>query len=231
MRLAEFAPPRIPRPVVTIIDDDADARDEVAEVVENCGFHARMLKGPYGPDIDRLLRDAVATNYVICDQRLSHHGSYLQKEGSDVVQMLWQKRVPTILVTEYTDADREKFERMNLRHRFSKDDIQADNLKKIFDDCRKDIFESRPPSERLYRTIIRVVNEPQGRAFSAIVPRWSDDSVVDISLDAVPEELLRFIKPAATLFGYVNLNAASKEALVFRDFELAPELDPHDGLA
>lgn len=219
-----------PQRVVTIIDDDEDLRLEVQLRVEEAGFTARPLDGTYGSDIEALLRDAKSTNYVICDHQLSHHGGYSQHEGSEVTSRLLRQRIPTIIVSDFLKDESEKLDRLAIRHRFSRNEIDKGDLAAIFDACKADVFSSDKPRFRFYKTFLRVEGLPAGDRVKMVIPRRGDQSH-ELLISELPPPLSEFLKPGVTLSGWVNLNAEADEQLVVRDIELAAEPDPNDGLA
>lgn len=82
-----------------------------------------------------------------------------------------------------------------------------------------------------YRTLIRV-EEVTKNTVMVIVLGWNPHQQVVIPKDIIPFELWdRLEQPKAYLIARVNIGANEANQLRFSDFELAPELDPNDGLA
>ena len=76
------------------------------------------------------------------------------------------------------------------------------------------------PSEKLWRTLIRVsdVDHADG-FFHVILPGWDSRAKVRLDLKEVPDEIRRLVKPDKRFHARVNIGAESKSDLRFDDWE------------
>lgn len=60
------------------------------------------------------------------------------------------------------------------------------------------------------------------------IPQWRTDEVVTVPIDQIPEAFRLQLRPGGALLAKVNLKAANSSDLQFKDFEIAPAVDPFD---
>lgn len=77
-----------------------------------------------------------------------------------------------------------------------------------------------PPSQRLWRTLLRVVRFHQPRwIVRAIIPAFNPRLTVSIPAYLIHFRILQELKPGDRLHAHVNIGAESWRDLVFVDFE------------
>lgn len=219
-----------------IIDDNPDQALTSEVLIQEAGFTPIVLEGPLR-SVD-IAVDAVVKNgdWALCDHRLQ-----LQKMapfyGAELVAKLYDKHVPAILISQYTNIDigvsirrwRHKIPAV-FTHREFETDLVRDALEQCLDE-----FAGKPhPRRRPYRTLVRVVQRTQDSGEDVIdvmVPGWRVDEAVRLPVSLIPETIRRKAQPGQRFFAQVNTGAEVSEELFFKDFQLAEDPDERDGIA
>lgn len=91
---------------IIIVDDDYDSRESLAILAEDAGFDTEVITGSYGNDKEKLIDDilSLGAEGVISDHRLApgHLASFF---GADLLATLYDRNIPTILITQFYDED------------------------------------------------------------------------------------------------------------------------------
>ncbi|TYQ23222.1 hypothetical protein PseudUWO311_23645 [Pseudanabaena sp. UWO311] len=235
---------------IAIIDDEQQARETLAETLGLVGFETFIVEESFSEVND--LADYIQSNAqaAICDHRLSDRG-LAPFTGSELMPSLYQKKFPSILITQYTDTDinvsirkyRESIpvvlEREDLVNLFDLD-IIASKIKRGLETCSKEFQGIMSPSRRPHRTLIHVmdITTDSGEEVAEVfVPSWNRHRAVRFPVSQIPEELLSKLKlqleqkKDSWLIARVNTETEKSDDLYFTLFEPAPELDDNDGLA
>lgn len=77
-----------------------------------------------------------------------------------------------------------------------------------------------PPSQKLWRTLVRVVsvNHKCG-CFHVVVPGWDARNIIELNLDSVPDKIRPLLKPDERLYARVNTGADHAGDLRFEGWE------------
>lgn len=224
----------INRNVVAVIDDDVLMREDAMFWLDQNGLEARPLTGPYGPDIDKLVEEAIAgSDYVLCDQRLSAH-NFLNRSGAEVAAKLYDRRVPTILISQYAGPDEPAFKpfKGKLPVVLPRDQLGVVDLRAKFEEARAELAQGKSKSRKPYRTIIAIdsfVQGPQPQEVVAFVQNWRPQQAVTIPLSVFPAALRGRVKPNSYFFADVNIGAGAADELYYENIEFAAE-PPERGL-
>jgi CheY-like chemotaxis protein len=233
---------------VAIIDDDPSARETFAEMLELSGFEPLLIEKPF-TKVEELVWFIQQNNSeaVICDHRLSNH-AFAPFKGSELMGELYNQKIPSILVTQYTETDinvsirryRDKIPVLLERDDLVDIDIFNETIPKGFEVCSQEFNGIMSSSRRGHRTLIDIVaiNTDSGEEVAEVfVPSWNPYHAVRFPTSEIPEDLLTQVKlcieqkQEACLFAYVNTGANKADELYFTRFETAPELNENDGLA
>lgn len=231
---------------VAIVDDTQSAREELAETLEMVGFEPFIVENSW-TEINSLVEHIQANSQaVICDHRLSDRG-LAPFTGSELMPSLYQKKFPSILITQYTDQDindsirkyRDKIpivlKREELIDLYDINTI-GNKIKKGLETCSQEFQNIMSSSRRPHRTFIHIVNINNGLV-DAFVPSWNPYHAVSFPVSLIPDEFSSDIesrlkqKEDTWLISCVNTGAEKADDLYFTKFEAAPELDKNDGLA
>ena len=79
--------------------------------------------------------------------------------------------------------------------------------------------------------ITHVTSESGEQVVDVIVPGWNPWRAVRLPVSLIPDDLHSKVEPEAAFFAKVNIGTEKAEDLYFKEFELAEEPDPDDGLA
>ncbi|MGB0683781.1 MAG: hypothetical protein ACPGOV_13795 [Magnetovibrionaceae bacterium] len=220
-----------PGDVIAIIDDDRATRIRLARKVKRWGFESLPIEGSFEtvPDLIEKVK-SYNPRLVLCDNRLQDTG-FASFFGAEAVSEFYKLGDPSILITQY-QADDESFLRTwreNLPSVLDKDKLELEVVKRAFEKSAAEvIFRQQVPERRLFRTFVRVLEVGENHVTFSI-PDWNPDAQV-----RVPKDVLGQLKNSVTrgsfLIAKVNLGAKESADIFFKDFELAPELNPEDGL-
>jgi CheY-like chemotaxis protein len=219
---------------VAVIDDQPDGAESTSIKLEDAGYSPVILPGGFhhvGELVDAVRSIATA---AVCDHRLSVTG-YAPFEGAEAVAALVEAQVPALLVTTYA-MDFEVSIRA-IRDRLpvvlNRSDLgDPDLLKQAFYACAEEIAGRPPSTRRLRRTLIsldKITSEEGKTVADAIIPAWNPSLAVRF-----PVSLMGDVAEAAAegkaFFAMVNTGARRSEDLVLKNFSIAPDPAPDDGL-
>jgi hypothetical protein len=97
------------------------------------------------------------------------------------------------------------------------------------------VIERNIPSHRVaLRSLVHVeerTTESGIQVVDAVIPGWNPNTKVRFPLDLIAHDLWDAVRAGAYFIAFVNRGAEKEEDLFLERFELAPEVDPNDGLA
>ncbi|MDJ0902996.1 MAG: hypothetical protein QNJ55_29770 [Xenococcus sp. MO_188.B8] len=221
---------------IAIVDDDKELAEVTAWDVEEAGYETLLLFEGHFQDVNELAsRIMNNAQGAICDHRLMNSG-LTNFYGAELVAALYDRKIPSLLITQYTDIDA-PFSIRKWRRKIpvllNRDQADASSIAKGIEDCTSELHGNIPSTRKSYRTIVRITDideESHERVVDAFVPGWNPHKAVRFPASLVPEHLRDKLKPNVRLFARVNIGAEKPDDLYFEKFELAPEPDEDDGL-
>jgi hypothetical protein len=164
---------------------------------------------------------------AICTHRLAPQGG-THFYGAALVAALYDRKIPALLVTQYTDIDihttirrwRDKIPVMLHSRQLSFETV-AQYLKECLDELHGEISVNRKP----YRVMLNIVDiqEVLGeKVIDATLSCWDHYQVVRFPISLVPLDLHARMKPDTWLFADVNIKTEYQDELYFRSIALAP---------
>lgn len=226
-----------PDTITAIVDDEENLAEATGWEVEEAGFKPWLIvDGSFKQVSDLASYIAQNAQYALCDHRLAHYG-LANFSGSRLVAALYDLKIPSLLITQYTEIDADvsiRRYRRKIPVLLSRDEANASNIKKGIEDCVLEL-DGRVPSTRIpHRTLLNIThitNESNEEVIDVIIPSWNRHKAVRLPTSLIPQKLHNALTVDAWLFAYVNTGAEKSDDLYFEGFELAPELDDEDGLA
>jgi CheY-like chemotaxis protein len=174
---------------IIIIDDEKDSAETAAWDLEEAGYEPILIVDGSFNGIDELIsRIPDDTNAVVCDQRLRKSG-FATFNGSDLIAVLYDRKIPAILNTQYFDIDDVPIRKH--RHKIpvllSKQyDVLDENTVEVGISKCLDEFEGRFSNERKpHRNIIRVIDydkKYKEEVVDVIIPSWKPNIPVPLPL-------------------------------------------------
>lgn len=218
-------------PVIAVVDDDAEDRSILAEELHGWGYQSVTLDGSYS-NVASLVQEITSkqSNFVICDNHLKHAG-YARFSGIEAVSELHKLHIPSILITQYQDTDDMllKLSRIDLPVVLDKGDLDQEQVGQALEKCHAEL-DGNPASDRRPHRVLVTVDSHNSSRVVVFVDAWNPHEAV-----AFPTELLgclsAHLSEGLQLLAEINIGATHSRELFFTNFELAPELNPHDGLA
>ena len=204
---------------VTVIDDDAEGRDDLMDQLRDNDFEPCAVVGHFGQDIDRLLCEirAQTPDFVICDHKLQPQ-NMASFHGLDVVRRLVEVKTAAMLLTMYQSTDR-----LELRaHRhvvpiiMGRDAFEPELLGAYANVCFREIAADPVDERRPHRTLIRVDwIDSATQNIDAVITQWSPDHAVTLPPTCIDPSLLPKLTAGTYLLGDVNVGARSEDDLFF----------------
>ena len=221
---------------IAIVDDEKNLAESTGWDVEKAGFEPVIVDGPFS-EVDALARYIVENAQgVLCYHRLANYGmaNFL---GATLLAELYDRKIPSILITQYTEIDANVSIRKSRRKipvLLSRDEANAATIKKGIEDCVLELDGKVPITRiahRMLLNITHITNESNEKVIDVIVPSWNPHKAVRLPASLIPQELHSELVVDRWLFADVNTGAEKSDDLYFERFELTPEPDEDDGLA
>lgn len=218
---------------VKIIDDQPDAAEWLSYEVEEAGFQPIIVNCP-APPLDQLHYLIEPGTAFIFDHLLSH-GNCANYVGAQAAALMYELRVPAILVTTYSmDADVGiRRWRAGIPVLLDRDAVDQDSLNAAFVKCLRELRDGPPPSRQTLPAIVRVErksSETGEPVLDVIVGSWNPRKAVRLPVSMLPQSLQMSVKEGTRLIAEVNIGAETGDDLFFQNFREAPEPNPNDGL-
>jgi hypothetical protein len=221
---------------IAIVDDELDLAEAAGWDVEDAGFESFRVNGSF-IDID-VLASHIEKNAqgALCDHRLANYGR-TNFSGAKLVAALYDRKIPSILMSQYTNIDADvsiRKYRRKIPVLLSRDEANAAAIKKGIEDCILELTGKVPITRIPHRTLLNIThitNESNEKVIDAIVPSWNPHKAVRLPVALIPQEMHSALAVDTWLFADINTGAEKSDDLYFDNFELTPEPDADDGLA
>lgn len=222
---------------IAVIDDERAQAELTSYKLEEAGFDPIIIEGSNPFTTHQELTVAVRKTEaqgLVCDHRLTRH-RFSQFNGASYVASLYGA-LPSVLTTQYIEIDvdvsiREFRERIPVL--LSRDDTIPKILIQAFRVVIDELSGKISSQRKAHRAVVRVTelsSVAEERVVEAFIPQWNPGRAVRFPFKLIPEEIRHLVGPGVRLLSSVNIEAKSSDDLYFRDFELAPNPDPEDGL-
>ncbi|OBQ28252.1 MAG: hypothetical protein AN483_16665 [Aphanizomenon flos-aquae MDT14a] len=221
--------------IIAIVDDQKNLAEQTAWDVQEAGYQPLLLENKHFNNVNQLVSLIIENSQsAVCDHRLSNYG-FANFSGAELVAALYDRKFPSLLITQYTDFSIRKW-RHKIPVLLSRKETNAVNISQGIEICKSELCGKMPSTRKTRRTIVRITNideEAPESVVDAFVPSWNPHRAVRFPASLIPENLRDLLKPNITirLFAHVNTSAEKSDDLYFEKFELAPEPDEDDGLA
>lgn len=156
--------------------------------------------------------------------------------GAELAALLYDMKIPTVLVTQYIDID------MNTSIRKWKDKLPVvvhprefdfENIEELFATCAEELQGVKPESRVLYHVRLRILGTEQAGnevVVDVMCPDWDHYQVIRFPLSLIPTELHDKIVEDTWLSAHGNIRARTVDELYFNTFALSrdpeEEYDP-----
>lgn len=208
-------------PSVTIVDDDPEYRESLAEELQDFNITPHVIEGRYGDDLPQLVRDIESHDdgLVICDYRLQGR-NFANFNGTRLIRALAQAQRPAMLITMFQDTNRLDLRknRASLPVVVGRNQFNPDDLGTYAEVCRRELANNPIDERRPHRTLIRIEEirkTPSSYDLYVVVPAWRPEEVLTLPAGCVPNDLLPNICDGRYLLGDVNIGAPTESELFF----------------
>jgi CheY-like chemotaxis protein len=172
---------------------------------------------------------------ALCDHRL-RPGGLADFDGAELAATLFERSIPAVLITQYymdSDVSIRRWRR-KVPVLMKRADVDPMKVKEGLLRCEAEIGGLPPKDRKPYEALVHVDevrNESGEKVIDVMVTNWDPHQAVRLPMSLVPQNLHADLSSGMWLLAKVNVGAERPEDLYFEDIRLAPDPDPHDGLA
>ena len=216
---------------VVIIDDIAEARNSMSDMVDDAGFSAI----PILEIKEHSIGDFVSKIIEISDAAVFDHnlavGGYANFNGAEAVECLYDKNFPAILLTQIQGYDRLEigYKRKKIPCFIDGSEVDVHKIHEGLERCVREFKQDYPSDRRPYRTVARIesidLSESHGSVVELIIPAWSTTERVQLPYDDVYSRIGKELQPDLHLVAEINIGADYKRDLFVDNIEVAKEID------
>ncbi len=221
---------------IAIVDDEKNDAEIARADVKYAGFEPVAINRSFKRVEDLAAFIKSEAQGALCAHRLARYG-FTNLYGAKLVAALYDLKIPAVLITQYTDIDKDvsiRKWRDKIPVVLSRDEANAYSIRRGIESCVSELYGHLSETRRPYRVLLRIANignESNEKVVDVVIPGWNPYRAVRFPASLVPSQLHRTLAPGVRLFAHVNIGAKKSDDLYFRDFELADEPDDDDGLA
>jgi CheY-like chemotaxis protein len=205
---------------VMIIDDRAEARESIAETVEDANFKAIIQNDAFTSIYDCIERTKKA-DAVIIDNHLPQC-NYANFFGIQVVKEVYCLFMPILLATSFLDADRFEIQeyKQYLPVILKPSQIVPETIIKGFEICQNEFAGNFSVERKPWRSLIRVEEISNDKKYIyVVVLSWNANEKIRLPISMLPDEYKKYLKPDLHFFAHVNVDTEHYEDLYFHSFE------------
>lgn len=211
---------------VAVVDDDREARVMIERWVKKSGFQPKVIQGHFG-NVSDLVEAVSSSNFVVCDHKLSY-GNFANFPGVEAVAKLYEVGKPAILVTQYTEPEKDHIHRFREKVPFvvPRDEMRQTNLAELFSAFEAELQGHPSITRKKHRVFVRideVAPKEHPDDVIAFIPAWRNGRAVSFSLNLLPPNLPKSLQKGDLLIAEANIGATIPEELFVANFEIAPD--------
>lgn len=207
---------------VAIVDDQSNARESMAEIVNDAELNPYLVENRLQSVNELINLYPNNAQALILDFNLGV-SNYAHFNGAQAIAELYKKRIPALLVTNYSESEIDHFRiyRNYIPVIYNSGDFNPEDIEggiRIFlDEINQEFLESRKP----YRTLFRIVELDEDRKFAfVIIPSWDPQRTVRVPYE-VFGNLQSMIKKDERFFAQINIGAKDHDELYFHQIRNA----------
>ncbi|HHF2851174.1 TPA: hypothetical protein ACPJZ8_000332 [Vibrio diabolicus] len=219
---------------IVIVDDDFDSRESLAILAEDAGFEPEIITGRYGNNKEKLIEDILCfgPDGVISDHRLQN-GQMASFFGADLLASLYDKSIPSVLITQFYDEDADSSIRL-FRDKIPAVIGRGSQTPELFNDLltfsEKELTASKDVTRKPHRALIRLedfktyMNED---LVEGIVTNWRADTGIRFPTKLIPEDVQEKLKSQeiAHISAFVNIGAIDPRDIFITDIHSMPAFE------
>ncbi len=215
---------------VAIIDDDPDAIEALIVQTEDADMKPIPLTTNFR-DVEFAVEEIKnMADAALCDHRLFLNG-YANFSGACLVDRLYRKFLPAILITQFLHDDSDitiRKYRERIPVLLTRDETNSETIRKGLSVCQDELSGCYVlPTRKPWRTLVRIEAVEQTGTediVRAVVPGWNPYEQIGFPADLMPIDIRRSMSQYLGqgdfyTFAQVNIGAEKPEDLYFQDFE------------
>lgn len=202
-----------------IIDDDEGARSSYVEAFYDSGF--KSFPQERVVDVDLFLNNSLtASDAVVSDHQLKKK-NYFPINGAQVVSMCYDRRIPSVLVTKYDQAqlpEIRKF-RQKIPVILNPSLFREDTIIHSLEVCIKEFKGVMRADRKLWRTLVRI-DSIEPNFIYIIIPGWDTTEAISIGIDELPQHIRTIVAVDKRMHVQINVGCESVNDLYFGEWEV-----------
>ncbi|MGK0472306.1 MAG: hypothetical protein ACJAR0_002787 [Candidatus Azotimanducaceae bacterium] len=205
---------------VSVIDDRPAGREGAIELLKDLDISPLNMDQPLG-EFDDCINFLVAkSDAVICDFKLGER-AYANFNGDKVAKGLYQRRIPTLLCTEFHNSQNPHFVtvRQYIPSIINPSQLDEETFIGAVEMVRKELAGDFRNERKAYRTFVLVEEvEADNTIIYVRVPGWNPHEMVPIRMKSLPLEVVGWIREGRHRFTTrVNLGCGEQSDLYFME--------------
>ncbi|MCU8344058.1 hypothetical protein CRN61_11075 [Vibrio vulnificus] len=222
---------------IIIVDDDSDARESLAIIAEDAGFEPEIITGRYGNNKEKLIDDilSLGAEGVISDHRLApgHLASFF---GADLLASLYDRNIPTVLITQFYDEDADSTIRLyrdKLPSVIGRGSQTPELFRKLLIFSENELMTARDVTRKPHRALIRLddfnTHIAEG-TLEGIITNWNSKVGVRFPARLIPDDVKEKLKTheMAHISAFVNIGAKDPKDIFITDIHAMPAFEEID---
>lgn len=204
-----------------IIDDDEGVRSSYVEAFYDSEFEA-FSQDDSVEDVGLFLEQSLmATDAVVSDHQLKKKKNYFPINGAQVVSMCYERKIPSVLVTKYDQAQLSEIRRFrkNIPVILNPSHFGEDTVYHSLEVCINEFKGKKRADRKLWRTLARI-DAIEGNYIYIIIPGWDTSEAISISMDELPKHIKPIIELDKRLHLEANIGCESVNDLYFGVWEI-----------
>lgn len=206
---------------VVVFDDNPAAREAYTYPLEELHVEPIPVEGPL-ESVDQVAELLpTRAGAVLCDYHLTKK-NYAAFNGEEIIVRCYEKKIPAVLCTRYTDTDRLRRHRRSIPVLMRLGDLSPETIVSGFRSCIMEFGGDFQPDRRPWRTLVRVeevVEEGPTKSVYVVLPGWDPNKVVRLGLEDLPANIQPLAKVGKRFHAQVNVGADRDDELYFVEWE------------
>lgn len=209
---------------VAVVDDDPNGRNTYKLTIEDMESTPVLENGPLTKLNLYVNGLQTRVNAAFCDYHLKKHGDYADFNGDELASCLYQRNIPVVLCTNYSDWEATLLRRCrrNIPRVISYEEACPETILNAFEMCIREFQDDFEVTRRPWRTLVRIEEYDEEGGYSyVVVPGWDSKKRIRVQNDDFSSEILEKAKKGLyRCHAKVNIGAESDEDLYFTEWEM-----------
>jgi len=219
---------------IIIVDDDSHSRESLAIIAEDAGFEPKIITGRYGNNKEKLIDEILSLDAegVISDHRLApgHLASFF---GADLLASLYDRNIPTVLITQFYDEDADSTIRLyrdKLPSVIGRGSQTPELFKELLMFSKNELVTAKDVTRKPHRALIRLddfkIQVAEGM-LEGVITNWNSDVGVRFPVSLIPDQVKEILRSQEIthISAFVNIGAKDPKDIFITDIHAMPAFE------